>query len=156
MGLNSLRAGREFFKLQTLRARCHLENRCSIGRDGDGVALALIVANQQRAGFESARPACLSCNSVKKDMTEPTAKRQGRSTKTRHDHIDRHNDYLIVAQPGQHDHGPELTLVPRMCRSVTTTSTGMMTRGRTHSSPSRCHLRSRRLWMSESLSIDSP
>ena len=28
--------------------------------------------------------------------------------------------------PGQHDHGPELTLVPRMCRSVTTTSTGMM------------------------------
>ena len=41
MRLNSLRAGREFFKLQTLRARCHLENRCSIGRDGVGVALAL-------------------------------------------------------------------------------------------------------------------
>jgi hypothetical protein len=50
----------------------------SIGRDGDGVALALIIANERRAGFELAPGrAAVACQTLQEPQTFPIEAAEG-------------------------------------------------------------------------------
>src|SRR5438045_3139155 len=75
---------------ETSEARQICENSCkgtgqgralpvkAIGRDGDGVALAVIVANEHRAGFELAPGrAAMACQTVQESQAFPIKAAEG-------------------------------------------------------------------------------